>query len=199
MDKMRIDHRMICEMIETGSKVLDLGCGDGELLRLIAEKRQAKVQGIELSEEAIYQCVEKGVSVFHGNMEAGLIGYPDKSFDYVILNQSMQETKNIDFVIQEALRVGDKAIIGIPNFAHMAARCRLFFRGKAPVTRALPHRWYSTPNLHFASLTDFMEFCSEKELTILKKRYLGSGHEVRLFPNLFALNGIFMITKKSAD
>jgi len=189
----KLDYEIIAKIIEPKSKVLDLGCGDGTLLRLLVDRRDAKVQGIELDENAIYQCVEKGVSVFHGDFEGGLSGYPDKSFDYVILNQSMQETRKIEWVIHEALRVGSKVIVGFPNFAHLRARCRLFFRGKVPMTKSLPYRWYSTPNLHFLSLYDFEFFCREKNIRILKRYFLGAKRRVLFFPNLFALNGIFMI------
>ncbi len=191
----RLDHKLIAGMIEEKARVLDLGCGDGELLHLLAEEKNARVQGIELSEHQIYACVEKGVSVFHGDIEGGLRNYPDTSFDYVILNQSMQETKNVQYVIEEALRVGEKVIIGFPNFAFWDARGRLFFRGKVPITKSLPYEWYNTPNLHFLSLTDFVDFCGKNRLKILRKFYLGKGRIIRFFPNLFALNGLFLITR----
>jgi len=172
LETVRLDHKIIYQIIETGARVLDLGCGNGDLIYFLAREKGAKVQGIELSEEAIYKCVEKGLSVFHSDIDSGLIEYPDKSFDYVILNQSMQEVKKVDFVLREALRVGKKVIVGFPNFAYVSARLRLFFRGKTPVTRSLPYRWYNTPNLHFLSLSDFKDFCSEKKIEILKSCYL---------------------------
>lgn len=194
-ENVRLDHKLICRMIDEEARVLDLGCGDGELLHLLATERNARVQGIELSEHQIYKCVEKGVSVFHCDIEGGLRNYPDKTFDYVILNQSMQETKNVQYVIEEALRVGEKVIIGFPNFAFWDARARLFFKGKVPITKSLPYEWYNTPNLHFLSLTDFIDFCGKNKLKILRKFYLGRGRIVRFLPNLFALNGIFLITR----
>ncbi len=190
---MRLDHKIIYNIIEPGCRVLDLGCGGGELLQKLVEGNNVKAQGIELSEEVINECVEKGLSVFHSDIDSGLKGYPDKCMDYVILNQSMQETKNVVFVIQEALRVGVKAIVGFPNFAYFPARTRIFFQGKVPITKSLPYRWYNTPNLHFLSLTDFIDFCSDNKIKILKKHYLGRNREVRLMSNLFALNGIFLI------
>jgi methionine biosynthesis protein MetW len=190
---LRYDHRIIKDIIEPGSRVLDLGCGNGELLYLLAHEKDAKVQGIELSEEAIYQCVEKGLSVFHSDIDSGLIGYPDKSFDYVILNQSMQEVKKVDFVLREALRVGCKVIVGFPNFAYFKARLRLFFRGKAPITPSLPYRWYNTPNLHFLSISDFRDFCGEKDIEILQSHYLGAYGPMNIWPNLFALNVVYVI------
>lgn len=194
-DPIRPDHNIIYEIVEQGARVLDLGCGSGELLFLLAREKKAKVQGIELDEGAIYKCVEKGLSVFHGDIDSGLTEYPDKSFDYVILNQSMQEVKKVDFVIDEALRVGKAVIVGFPNFAYWRARLRLFLKGKTPVTYSLPYRWYNTPNLHFLSISDFKEFCAEKDITIVKACYLGAKKSLNILPNLFALNAVFLITR----
>ncbi|MBN2201121.1 methyltransferase domain-containing protein, partial [bacterium] len=130
---MRLDHRTIAGLIATGARALDLGCGDGSLLAHLAEDKNVRGQGVEISEEAVYRCVEKGVSVFHSDIASGLEGFPDRSFDYAILNQSLQEVRNIGFVLDEALRVADRAIVGLPNFAHIRARLTLFFRGRAPV------------------------------------------------------------------
>jgi len=196
-DTLRLDHSVIYDIIEQKSKVLDLGCGEGELLFSLVKGKKVKAQGIELSEEAIYRCVEKGLSVFHSDIDSGLVGYPDQSFDYVILNQSMQEVKKADYVIEEALRVGNKVIVGFSNFAYATARTRLFFKGRVPITASLPYDWYNTPNLHFLSIKDFHNFCSQKKITILATHYLGERNAVYLFPNLFALNAIFVITRKS--
>lgn len=195
-DLEKLDHKIIYGIIEPDSRVLDLGCGEGDLLYLLSKEKGIKAQGIELREDAIYKCVEKGLSVFHGDIDSGLTEYPDKSFDYVILNQSMQEARKVDFVINEALRIGDKVIVGFPNFAYWRARLRLFLKGKTPVTYSLPYRWYNTPNLHFLSISDFKEFCAEKGLSIIREYYLGKKTTVNFLPNLFALNSIFVITKK---
>jgi methionine biosynthesis protein MetW len=194
-DSVRPDHRVIYEIVEPGARVLDLGCGSGELIYFLAKEKNAKVQGIELSEEAIYKCVEKGLSVFHSDIDSGLIEYPDKSFDYVILNQSMQEVKKVDFVIREALRVGKKVIVGFPNFAYISARLRLFLKGKAPMTRSLPYRWYDTPNLHFLSISDFKDYCADKDIRILDVYYLGKNGPAALWPNLLALNVVYVLQK----
>jgi len=192
---MRLDHKIIYDAIEPGSRVLDLGCGSGDLLQELVAGKKVKAQGVEVNDEAIYKCVEKGLSVFHGNIEEGLKGYPDACMDYVILNQSMQETRNVMFVIQEALRVGRTVIVGFPNFAYFPARARLFFKGKVPITKSLPYRWYDTPNLHFLSLVDFVDFCKENNISILQKHFLGKDRKVTILPNLFALNGIFLIAR----
>lgn len=193
----RLDYRIIYQIIEPGSRVLDLGCGSGDLIYFLAKEKNAKVQGIELSEDAIYKCVEKGLSVFHSDIDSGLIEYPAQSFDYVILNQSMQEVKKVDFVISEALRIGKKVIVGFPNFAYWSARFRLFFKGKAPVTASLPYRWYNTPNLHFLSISDFKDFCREKGISILDAHYLGRRGLIWFWPNFFALNVVFVITQST--
>ncbi|MDD5711768.1 MAG: methionine biosynthesis protein MetW, partial [Smithellaceae bacterium] len=139
-----MDHKIISRLVSRGARVLDLGCGDGELLALLAKEKGCRVQGIELDDGAIHICIMKGVSVYHGDIESGLAEYPDRSFDYVILNQSMQEVREADRVIDEALRIGTKVIVGFPNFAQFRARAMLFFGGRAPVTRSLPYQWYDT-------------------------------------------------------
>jgi len=196
-NNIRLDHKTIFKIIEPGSSVLDLGCGDGELLSLLVKEKKVKARGIELKEEAIYKCVEKGLSVFHGDIEGGLGEYPDNSFNYVILNQSMQETKKVEFVLQESLRVGRKVIIGFPNFAYIRSRFDLFFKGKAPVTPSLTYSWYESPNIHFLSIKDFENYCREKKIDVLETYYLGKSTVIRCWPNLLALNAIFVI-KESA-
>jgi methionine biosynthesis protein MetW len=190
----RLDHDIIGGIVEPESKVLDLGCGNGDLMYSLARNKGVKVQGIERDEASIRECVRRGLSVFHGDIEGGLVEYPDCSFDYVILNQSMQEVKKVDLVIQDALRVGRTVIVGFPNFAYIGARLMLFFRGKAPITKSLPYLWYDTPNVRFLSITDFRDFCAEKSIQILGAYYLGEERIVRLWPNLFALNAIFVFT-----
>jgi len=191
----RLDHQIIYGIVEPEARVLDLGCGKGDLLYLLAREKRAKVQGIEVNDSAIYECVKKGLSVFHGDIEIGLAEYPDRSFDYVILNQSLQEVRKIDWLIHEALRIGNRIIVGFPNFASIQARVMLFFRGKAPITSSLPYRWYDTPNVRFLSISDFRDFCREKDLKVLEAHYLGRERAINLWPNLFALNAIFVLEK----
>lgn len=195
MDKVRLDHRIIYKIIKPQTKVLDLGCGNGDLLHFLVKEKKVKAQGIELDERAIYNCVEKDLSVFHGDIESGLSGYPEKAFDYVILNQSMQEIKKVDNVMIEALRIGKEVIVGFPNFAYFSARFRIFFKGKVPITASLPHHWHDTPNVHFLSINDFKDFCIEKQIKVTSSFYLGKSKLVQFFPNLFALSAIFLISK----
>ena len=188
-----LDHQIIVEIIGQSSSVLDLGCGDGELLSILVREKKVKAQGIEIDDKAIFDCVARGLSVFHDDIDSGLTDYEDKSFDFVILNQSFQQVKKPDAVLKEALRVGKKIIIGIPNFAHINARFQIFFSGRTPVTGALPYEWHDTPNLHFLSILDFVNYCKKRNITIEEAYFIGSKRKVKLFPNLFAQTGIFVI------
>jgi len=192
-----LDYRIIYSIIEPDSRVLDLGCGEGDLLYPLVRDKQVRAQGIELNDKAIQECVKKGLSVFQDDIENSLREYPDNSFDYVILNQSMQEVKKVDYVIQEATRIGSKVIVGFPNFAHIKSRLMLFFRGKSPITGSLPYLWYDTPNVRFLSITDFKDFCARKNIRIVEAHYLGEKTIVRFLPNLFALDAIFVLTNNS--
>ncbi len=166
-----VDFKIFAEWIGEGASVLDLGCGDGELFSYLTKERHVKAQGIELSEKAIISCVTEGLSVYQQDIDTGLSEYAEGSFDYVILNQTLQEVKKPDFALQEALRVGKKVIVGIPNFAYIKARASIFFRGRVPVTAALPYQWYDTPNLHFLSLNDFKDYCKNKAIPIEHPSY----------------------------
>jgi methionine biosynthesis protein MetW len=190
-----LEHKAILGWVKRDASVLDLGCGNGELLALLIREKNIKAQGIEIDEQAIYQCVAKGLSVFHEDIDHGLSDYADHSFDYVILNQSFQQVKKPDIVLKDALRVGKEVIIGFPNFAHYQGRLQIFFKGKTPITSALPYKWYDTPNLHFLSVTDFSEYCRQKNINIEKKIFLSTNKIVRIFPNLLAQIGIFLISK----
>lgn len=188
------EHKLITQIIPDGSTVLDLGCGEGDLLYLLIKEKNVKPQGVDIDEQAIYKCVEKGLSVFHGDIDSGLADYNDKSFDYVILNQSLQQVRNLENALKDALRVGKKVIVGIPNFAHYKARYQMFFKGRAPVTYALPYQWYNTPNLHFLSIADFMDYCSAKGINIEYSSFIGDKGIITIMPNLFAQIGIFVIS-----
>ena len=191
----RPDHQVIFNMIEPGARVLDLGCGTGDLLQIVAQDKDARVQGIELDESSIYECVKRGLSVCQSDIESGLAEYPDGSFDYVILNQSLQEIRKVFFLLREALRVGRRVIVGFPNFAHINARVCLFFGGKAPMTPSLPYRWYDTPNVRFLSISDFRDFCAEKGFTVEQASFLNGHKTITFWPNLRALGAIFLLSK----
>jgi len=196
-DTIRHDHRIIADFVDSGSRVLDLGCGEGDLLALLESVKGVRAQGIELDDDAVSRCIMRGLSVFHGDIESGLMEYPDRSFDWVILNQSMQETRKIDFVIGECLRVGRYVIVGFPNFAHISARTAIFFCGRTPGTASLPHHWFDTPNVRFLSIKDFHTFCRRKEIDVVDARYLGKAGRVRFLPNLRAANAIVVLTRRT--
>jgi len=191
----KVDCKTIADWITQGASVLDLGCGDGELLAYLVQARQVHAQGIELDEQAIVRCVNAGLSVYQQDIDTGLSEYGDKSFDYVILNQTLQQVKKPDFVLQEALRVGIQVIVGIPNFAHYKARASIFFRGHVPVTPSLPYQWYDTPNLHFLSLNDFRDYTKSKNITVTAAFYRSDNQKIRLLPNVIAEYGYFLLER----
>jgi methionine biosynthesis protein MetW len=191
---LRTDYRIILDWVGKGSSVLDLGCGDGELLDLLVRGKSVRAQGIEINEQAIYQCVARGLSVFHEDIDNGLKDYGEHSFDYVILNQSLQQVRKLDTVLQEALRVGKKVIVGFPNFAHFSARAQMFFLGRAPVTPALPYEWHDSPNLHFLSIYDFHAYCRSRGIRIEREACLTDSGQVRFLANLVARMGLFLVS-----
>ncbi|MBP9855055.1 MAG: methionine biosynthesis protein MetW [Candidatus Omnitrophica bacterium] len=192
---MRLDHQIILEMVTDGAKVLDLGCGDGSLLALLKTEKHCHVSGIEINEQAIYESMAKGVSVSHGDIDTGLEDYSSKRFDYVILNESLQEVLFPKKVILEALRVGKKVIVGIPNFCHTGARVQIFFGGRVPMTKGLPYEWYDTPNLRFLSLKDFRFFCRDHGIRIIAESATNGNNRVRYLRNIFATNGLYLLEK----
>lgn len=193
-EELRFDHKIIGGMIEPRSVVLDVGCGDGDLLEYLVASKDVKGSGVEINEDAIYRCVAKGLSVSHGDIDSGLREYPDKLFDYVIFNQTMQQVHRPMDAIKEGLRIGKKVIVGFPNFCYMPARFQIFFAGHVPVTPSLPYGWYDTPNLHFLSIKDFEKFCYGINSRIEKKFFISGDRLITFLPNLFAQNGIFQIT-----
>jgi methionine biosynthesis protein MetW len=190
----RIEHKIILNWISKEASVLDLGCGDGELLTLLISKKHVRAQGIELDETAIHRCVAKGLSVFQQDIDTGLAEYADKAFDCVILNQTFQQVKKPDLALKEALRVGKKAIIGFPNFVHFSARLQIL-RGRVPVTKALPYEWYDTPNLHFLGIADFKDYCKKRNIQIEDSAFVQKNNKIKFFPNLFAEIGLFLCSK----
>jgi methionine biosynthesis protein MetW len=190
-----LDHQIILDWIESESAVLDLGCGNGKLLELLIKEKQVQAQGIEINQQAIHKCIIKGLNVLQEDIDSGLSDYPEKSVDYVILNQTFQQVKKPRLVLREALRVGKKTIVGFPNFLHISSRLKMCFGGKVPVTTSLPYEWYNTPNLHFFSISDFREYCKKKEIKIIKSIFITNNKKIRLFPNVFAEIGLFLLSK----
>jgi len=191
----QLDHKVILDLINPQATVLDLGCGVGDLLYLLIKEKQVRGQGIEIDDQAIYKCVAKGLNVFHGDIDTGLAEFSDKSFDYVVLNQSMQQIIHVDKVLDDALRVGKKVIVGFPNFAYYKSRLQMFFKGRSPVTQALPYQWYETPNLHFFSISDFKDYCRSKLINIECSVCIGQRIKLPFLSNLFAQVGIYLISK----
>jgi len=191
----QLDHQVILDLVDRQSSVLDLGCGTGDLLYLLIKEKKVRGQGIEIDDQAIYKCVAKGLNVFHGDIDSGLAEFSDKSFDYVVLNQSMQQILHVDKVLTDALRVGRKVVVGFPNFAYYKSRLQMFFQGRAPVTASLPYQWHETPNLHFLSITDFKDYCRLKKINLERSVCIGEKRKIPFLPNLFAQTGIFLISK----
>ena len=161
----------------------------------MAEQKHARGQGIEIDDDAILRCVSKGLNVFHDDIDRGLPEYGDRSFDFVILDQTFQQVKKPDEVLRESLRVGRKVIVGFPNFATLGTRIQLGLRGRTPVTPSLPYEWHDTPNLHFLSILDFVDFCKKRAIRIERAYYFRAGRRIRILPNLMAETGVFLISK----
>ena len=172
------------------------GCGDGELLNLLVKTKNVRGSGIEIDEQAVRKCASLGISVSQQDIEGGLSDYGDKSFDFVILNQSLQQVVKLEDVL-ETLRVGSKVIIGFPNFVYYKSRLQMVFGGRTPVTPSLPNMWYDTPNLHFLSISDFLAYCRTRKLEIEKAVYLDGNRIIRFLPNVFAQTGIFLVKNRT--
>ena len=198
---MKNEFKVISDLIEDNKKVLDVGCADGTLMQFLKENKNINVRGLEISKEKVQECIGKGLTVIEGNAEKDLKQFPDKSFDYVVLSQTLQAFLSPELVLDELLRVGKKAIVTIPNFGNWKVRLHLLFKGTMPITKSLPEQWNSTPNLHMCTIKDFVNFIKSKEIKMIKTLALNNNNVSNITnnnlgtKNLFADLGIFLIEK----
>ena len=189
------------EWISEDTKVLDLGCGDGSLLDDLKKDKSVSGLGIEIDAGKIKSCLEKGISVIEQDIDNGLENFGNQTFDFVVMSQSIQALKRPELALEEIVRVGKECIVSIPNFANIKCRLQLFFKGQMPVSNALPHDWFSTPNLHLCSLEDFEELCKKCKISIIERKLSKTNGEesflMKLFPNLFSEVALYKLIKKS--
>jgi methionine biosynthesis protein MetW len=198
---MRYDLKIIASWIEPGSKVLDLGCGQGDLLHFLKQNKQVVGTGIERRESRVARCIEKGLSALQGDVNTEVLDYPDNAFDYVILSQTLQQVYEPADLIRSLLRIGKKGIVSFPNFSYWTIRLQLLLTGYAPITRQLPYEWYDTPNIRVITIKDFRKFAREVDFKIIKEVAINTrnngkiGKIIKFMPNLCATYGIFLIGK----
>ncbi len=200
LDSLHLNYSVIANIIEDGSKILDLGCGNGTLLKILTAQKHCSAIGIDINQNNIVECLQKGLSVIQGDIDEGLKEFSDKEFDYVILNQTLQSTEKPDFVIEEMLRTGKKSVVSFPNFGYWRVRFYLFFKGKMPKSKMLPFNWYDTPNIHLLTIEDFFDFCKERNIKITKSVYIKRGKISknpfnRILTNLLCEEALFVIKK----
>jgi methionine biosynthesis protein MetW len=197
----RVDLDVVTDLIPANSRVLDVGSGDGVLLELLQETKQVDGRGLELSQRGVNECVARGLSVIQGDADTDLKFYPDKGFDFVVLSQTLQATRNPKVVLDELLRIGNRAIVSFPNFGHWRVRFSLLVKGRMPVTKDLPYSWYDTPNIHFCTIRDFVNLCEELGATVERATALdANGQKIGLsmpwwFWNFFGQQAVFLLKR----
>ena len=198
---MKLEFKIIADLLEENTRILDVGCDDGTLMEFLKRNKNIDIRGIEISKKKVQVCISKGLTVLEGNAEFDLKQFPENSFDYVVLGQTLQAFVNPEIVIKELLRVGKKAIVTIPNFGHWRVRLNLLTKGTMPVTKTLPNDWYNTPNIHMCTIKDFVKFSKivnfkiYKSLALMNKNVSNINNSNLSFKNLFAELGIFLIEK----
>lgn len=198
---MKFEFKIIADLLEENTRILDVGCDDGTLMEFLKKNKNLDIRGIEISKKKVQVCISKGLTVLEGNAEFDLKQFPGNSFDYVLLGQTLQAFVNPEIVIKELLRVGKKAIVTIPNFGHWRVRLNLLIKGTMPVTKTLPNDWYNTPNIHMCTIKDFVKFSKTinfkiyKSLALMNKNVSNINNSNLSFKNLFAELGIFLIEK----
>ena len=188
----RSDFAAIAEWVRPRAKILDLGCGDGTLLRYLAETREAWGYGVEITDESVLACVRNGVNVIQSDLESGLSAFESGSFDYVILSQTLQAMRHTEAIVKEMLRVGREGIVSFPNFGYWRNRLQVTL-GRMPVSDALPYQWFDTPNVHLCTVDDFGNFCAQHGVRVLERKVLHRGEEVTTLPNLLGSIAVFRI------
>lgn len=191
----RSDYAIISQLVEPNTRVLDVGCGEGELLHWLALHKQVDARGVEIVGSKVQRAIARGVSVYQGDIDQGLADYPDHAFDYVILSQTLQEVRKPLKVLTEMLRVGRRAIVAFPNFGHWSVRLAHMWSGRAPRTKLFPYDWYDSPNIHFLTVHDFEGLVHKERWTVERSIYLSADKEVRTLPNLMAEVAVFLIRK----
>jgi len=196
---MKKEFEVIAQIIKNNKRVLDVGCGDGTLMEYLKTNQKNDVRGLEPKKDLVQKCISKGLSVIEGDAEKELIQFPENSFDYVVLSQTLQAFLYPEVVLNQLLRIGRQTIVSIPNFGYWKVRLHLLFKGTMPVTKNLPNEWYDTPNLHMCTIQDFVNFCSEKNITIDKSMCLTNekiseiNNKNMKYKNIFSQLGIFLI------
>jgi methionine biosynthesis protein MetW len=189
----RSDYAIIGEIVEPNTKVLDLGCGEGELLQWLADNKGVDARGVEIASARVQRAIARGVSVYQGDIDEGLADYPDQAFDYVILSQTLQQTQRPLKVLHEMLRVGRRVIVAFPNFGHWSVRLSMLVSGGAPKTKLFPYNWYDSPNIHFLTVRDFEALISAERLVVERRYFLAGHRKVFAMPNLLTQVAVYLI------